>query len=607
MNINRRVKYENRGRAYIKTDVKIPTNFDVNVLELFCIYVLSENQHIRKSHLINMRNLLSILDMDNYKNDPEKMSRLDFIQKGLEGKLEHNIKNPILLLKYINGGIMDSDIIDINDMTLLSTDELEWINQTITETLKYRFVYSNIDYIYELYTRFKASDYTSVGDIVKEFEAFIDLMKGEFRRAKVDRMEDMTFTLRPGQFEETMQDVYDQLMNPSRRLLTGLQGLNEMTNGGFESGRVYMFLGMTGVGKSLLLLNIIYEMKKANKNYKPKDPTKIPVIVMLTQENTVRETIQRLWDVVGNTDDMTNYDIEEIIRKLTTEGELYLSADSPIDIVVKYKSNRSIDTGYLYTLCEDLEDEGYEVIALFQDHVKRIRSAYPQTDLRIELGEVVNEMKVFAAIKDIPVITVSHLNRDAAKTIDAGAVGNKADITRMLGKANTGESLLMLDNLDCAFVINVEYDKDSHKYMVFKRIKMRDKSSARDYLAYPFVWDNPARIIEDIDLDVPIFKESLHELNNVTTGKVKPSAYSNVKALEYDDFEEDENDGGIFERMSTYSSDNIIPLPSYNEEEEAPILESVPIVASAVTYDMNGKIMINPISFDNALIQKKQQ
>ena len=74
-------------------------------------------------------------------------------------------------------------------------------------------------------------------------------------------------------------------------MICGMQGLNEMVGGGFESGRVYMLLGITGIGKSISLLNLVYQLKRYNRNYKTKDPTKTPCIVLLTMENTVVETI----------------------------------------------------------------------------------------------------------------------------------------------------------------------------------------------------------------------------------------------------------------------------------------------------------------------------
>ena len=181
-----------------------------------------------------------------------------------------------------------------------------------------------------------------------------------------------------------------------------MQGFNQLIGGGFENTRLYLLLGVTGGGKSLSMLNIAYQIKKYNKNFKPKDPTKIPCVVYLTMENSVTETIQRLFEIcVG--DDMRNYSPEDIEYKLRTEGELYLTDESPIDIIIKYKPNRSEDTSYLYTLTEDLEDEGYEVICLIQDHIKRLRSVENQPDVRLELGNVANEMKTFAIIKDIPV------------------------------------------------------------------------------------------------------------------------------------------------------------------------------------------------------------
>ena len=78
---------------------------------------------------------------------------------------------------------------------------------------------------------------------------------------------DMVFSLEDGNFENCITETYNMITNPSRRLQSGMQGLNEMIGGGFESGRVYMFLGTSGIGKSKLLLNIMYQIKNYNFNY----------------------------------------------------------------------------------------------------------------------------------------------------------------------------------------------------------------------------------------------------------------------------------------------------------------------------------------------------
>lgn len=539
MDITKRTKYSGRGRSISKTDNKVDINFDLNALNLMCSYILSENRNIRRSHLINMRNLFDILDMSLYQNDIEKMKRVNFIKKGLEAKILQNLRDPYIVLKYINGGIIDDDVIDINNFTSMSNDELNWINQTISEALKYAFIYNDIDRMIDICTRFKAADYRSRGAIVQEFEMLIQEIQSKFRRSRVENVSEMTFTLKDGIMDEVVKDIHEQLSNPCNKLLTGMQGINEMLGGGFESTRVYMLLGATGIGKSVTLLNLAYQIKKYNKNYKPKDPSKIPVIVYMTMENTVRETVERLFNLtVGPNTEMTKYKPEEVIDLLRTEGELYLTDESPIDIIIKYVPDKSVDTGYLYTMTEDLEDEGYEVICLIQDHIKRIRSCYPSSDIRLELGSIVNEFKVFASIKDIPVITNSHLNRDAAKTIEEGSRANKADLTRMLGRSNIGESMLMLDNLDCAFIINTAYDAQANKYMVFKRIKMRYKATHRDYINQPFVNGNDIKLVEDFYSAVPVFKDSLQtsveesNLYNNGLGNNKSKYQNNIKDID---------------------------------------------------------------------------
>ena len=166
-----------------------------------------------------------------------------------------------------------------------------------------------------------------------------------------------------------------------------MHGLNQMVGGGLESCRVYMFLGITGVEKSVTLLNLIFQLKKWNANYKLKDPTKTPCIVLLTMENTVVETVTRLFDMtVGITSGpgMENYSLQEVLEKLRTEGGLVLNDDSPIDIVMKYKKDKSVDTSYLYDMASELEDQGYEMICLVQDHVKRIRSVFNNPDILVE-------------------------------------------------------------------------------------------------------------------------------------------------------------------------------------------------------------------------------
>lgn len=580
-------------------DIKL--NLDLRMLTLFCRYILQPLYFLKMEHLINLKKLMISLDPTTYENDPEKVKRVKFIFKGLEARLDYNINDIDLILTHINGGLQfQIDFLDYDNL-LLSKDEIIYLHNLVSETLQYQFLYLSIDDIQDICTRFKTSDFNSRGNIVKEFELLVDKLKTQFRKSKInDNSIDMTFSLKDGLFENVITDTWNIITNPSRRLICGMQGLNEMVGGGFESGRVYMLLGTSGVGKSITLLNLVYQMKRFNKFYKTKDPSKTPCIVLLTMENTVVETITRLFSmVVEGSHGMANYSPQDCINMLRNQGELVLNDSSPIDIVIRYKANRSINTSYLYTLYDDLEDDGYEMICLVQDHVKRIRSTDNESDLRLELGSVVNELKVFAADKDIPVLTNSHLNREAARIIEEAARKNNQDVGKLLGKSNIGESMLMIDNLDCGLIITLDYDNEANKYMTFNLIKMRDKTD-RTYIAQPFSIGSSIRLMEDIG-GIPQFKESIHaapELKHSNIVKMSGSS-SIINSLEsvldhsYDDMEN-----------NAFMDKSIYDIPVNNSENNNDLdnmeLDFKSQMSELINNDLNNnsnKKIISPIRF----------
>lgn len=546
MIIEQRKKFYGHGRTTVKNKKRLPINFDLASLDLMCSYVVSENRNIKRGQYINLRNLIEMLDMERYINDQERYKRILFIKKGIEARLVKGLTKPITIVKYINGGILDSDIIDINTFASMSNAEIDWINETVAASLSSAFIYEEADYLIDLLTRFKAADYTSISALSKEIEQAIAVLNTKFRKSKVEAATDRVFSLRTENFSSMIRDIYDEITSDYRSLITGMQGMNQLLGGGFENTRLYLLLGITGAGKSMTLLNLAYQIKKYNRNFVPKDPTKTPCVVYLTMENTVTETIQRLFSICTG-ENMKNYSVEEVEQMLITQGELYLTDDSPIDIIVKYKPNRSEDTSYLYTLIEDLEDEGYECICLMVDHIKRLRSIEYQTDVRLELGNVANEMKTVAMIKDIPVITDSHLNRDGARTIDEQSTKAKADLTRLLGKSNIGESMLMLDNVDLGIILNKEYDSEGNCYMVFKNIKERIQTF-RSYICQPFVNGNETKLIEDFYSQTPVFRETLYNENPklINNTQIKNSNYASLKPID------DNND--IKEYTNRYSS-----------------------------------------------------
>ena len=494
-------------------DLLIDVNFDITSLDLMCSYIVSSNKNIRRGNIINIRNLFLMMDMNNYANDTERLNRINFINKGIEARLTYNLTNRDMILSHIAGGIGNN----VNDsFNELNNDELNWINATVSETLKYSIIYNDVDRGLALLTKFKATEYAHRGNVVHEIEEWVTQMQVKFRRAKSDKVSDMTFSLTGDNYVNTMRETYQQLSSPSNRLQFGTQALNALTGGGVESGRVYVLLGLPGEGKSTTLIDMCIQLKRYNKNYVCKDPTKKPCVVLLVMENGIKETVQRIFSMCVGAD-ILNYSEDEAIDVLKTQGNLHVSSEDPIDLIVKYKPNLSVDTGYLYTMVEDLEDEGYETICVVQDYLKRIRSIEGtfKGDVRQQLGANINEMKIFATIKDIPVITASQLNRDATTHVDEGRAKNKADLVRLLGRSNVGDSNLILENSDWIALIAPEYDRDGNKYLGIQRVKERYFIPGNFYCAFlPYI-TGTIKFIEDFYAPIPVHRVTMREdLNN---------------------------------------------------------------------------------------------
>ena len=523
MNLERRAKYSGQGSSVVKGNKQLDLNLDLRTLDIMCKSLVTDNQTIRRGQLVNLRNLIHLINPDSYINDFEKSKRVSFIKKGIEARLDMNLTDPYMIMTHIYGGILDSDIVNFDEFKGLTGAELSWMNNMVSEALKYTHVYNNVDVLAELCSRIRSADYGSKAEIVAEFEKAINNIQNDFRRSKHEDRTEAIFSLREGYFEDIMYDTYNTLNSPRRKLVTGMQGMNELLGGGFENGRCYVYFGLPGEGKSSVVLNMIYQLKKYNKDYKTKDPTKRPCIVLLTMENTVTESVERLFGMATGRPAMTDFSPEGAINMLREEGELYLTDTSPIDIIIKFQPSNSVDTSYLYTLTEDLEDQGMEVIAMFQDYIGRIRSTERLQDTRLEYGAIVDEFKTYAEIKDIPIITVAQLNRDASKHIDEGRKASKSDLVRLIGRSNISESMLILNNIDAGFLIAPETTNTGERFLGVQRIKIRYNAGNTEFVYLPFV-GNTLKLKEDFG-GLASFKTTMRAEPQFGTGLPMQSQY----------------------------------------------------------------------------------
>lgn len=515
---------------------KVPIKFDVETLDSLLAYAYTENSaFLTRAALINLNSLIDMINMNKYKNNQQMKARIDYLKLLLEARLEVGLDNKKLMANYALDKceypeLMREEILPEINKLKLNSRAIQYLNGFIADKLSYAFMFAYKDEMFRIYEDMESGNYQTMKELTMTFEALLTDLLYDIRNTKNISDETLFMDLSDGSFEQVVESAVKKLKDPSNKLITGSQALNILLNGGFEAGRSYLIFGLTGIGKSVVLLNILVWLKKYNKVKARKDPSKRPAILFITQENSVTETIERLFNMLITGDDIRDYTPSEVIRLLREKGELTLKTDTDVDILIRYYDDKSISTTDLYSVIDDIEDTGREVIALIHDYIERIRSSRNHTELRLELAEVANDYSVLAKRLNIPVIGAGQLNRKGSDAIDIAMEANKSDLVRMLGKGAVSESYGMLKNLDTVIFIHREMDEDGNEYYTFLDNKSRSKKRKKggsewsNYLAHPLDPENGIKLLDDLHLEKPLSKRSLREeLSDTSVSKKNKS------------------------------------------------------------------------------------
>lgn len=497
---------------------KIPLKLSIDTLNMILAYIISDSEYITRGSLMNVRKLFNLMDERLYETDYQLIARFKFIKRALVAKLDDYIESPTVIMescrtaKYAD--VEDDIIIDVADMKLRAND-FKYITNLVSDKLSYSFLYKYKRPLSDLITKLENGEYENFKSLKKEFKRNLSGLLTEIRKVENLEQSDTMFSLMDEMFDSVVSKTVKKLQSSSNQLRTNIRWLNECLNGGFEAGRIYMFLGLSGGFKSGTLLNMAFNIKQANLRYKTKDPLKRPALLYITQENSVEETVDRLFSLAvseDTTDRMKNYKVQDAIKLLRNKGRLKITRDNNIDIIIEYHPAGTIDTSDVRAEIENLEEEGIEIVCLVHDYLKKIRSVTAAGDLRLELGYIVDELKVIGVDKQIPVLVANQLNRDASKTIDSALECNKTDLARFIGAANVSEAWTTIENSDWVALVNRERMLSTNTlYLTIKRLKIRYGSDdSIDYFNHPF-HRNEFGLVEDVILESSVSKKNLSD------------------------------------------------------------------------------------------------
>jgi len=516
--------------------------FPINIkhLDYFIIYVRSNSPLITSGKLVKLQELISNLDPEIYESDMELDNRVRYLGHLIDYRLSHK-KVPddayvqILSTTYSYGEYLD----DINEEVLSNLEVPDWddgwsdddilmIEGIFNSILRYSFLYNSIDKFDELSLEFKSESYDSINEITDKYQNLVSNLYINFRETE-NQDKDSLNDFNSNDIESltrTVDNTKKQAESPISKIKTSIRMKNEMLNGGFESGRCYLVLGLQGGGKSGELLRIALDAKKL---VKPEDieDGRIPVILFVSQENSIRETFERIWSYyMSNTEDLKKYSIKEIIDILNKNGFTEGS-----ELHIKYRKSKSISTQDIDNMIENIEATNEKkVIMVIHDYLKRIRSTKNLPNLYEELGEASDEFCNIAKSRNIPIVSAMQFNREAMKKIENAVSSKKNDALKSLSSSDVGESVKIIDNCDVIYSIYTQPDNEREGCYLqsFKLLKYRGLrgEKLRDYFLHPFVENNGIKLEPDINLPVGLSRINENSaLDNINASSIRTTKH----------------------------------------------------------------------------------
>ena len=514
------IKLTKKKKAqYNLAETKVRMSFDRTILNLFIGYIFTQSKYITRANLINLNNLMTAIDISLYEKDVTLYSRIKFIKLALEAKLKRGLEHEDIIINYCldeNEPEFKNIVDELSEYKKqLNYNEIRYLNKTIVDRLHYAFIIYYKDLLTDIFLRIDTNEYKTLEDVTGQIKKVVSWLQNDIRRTESITAMD-TFDLTDDVMIPFIETAIEEANNPSNKLKTGIQMLNTLLCGGFEAKRLYLFLGISGGFKSAILLYCAKWIKLYNKvQPKRKDINSRPTVLLITMENSVQETVFRLFNICVEDVEMNNYTPKEAVKLLRTEGQLTLTSDDDIDIKIMYFGNFEINTDDLYGIIEDIENDNREVIALILDYIKRIRPALYSPDERIQLKNASNELKDLAIRLKIPVITAQQINRAGNSAVEEAIRNGKVDIAMSLGATDVALAWDLIENSDWVGIIAlsrllVDSDNQHQMYLSIKNPKCRMKRiSDIVYINHPFERGSRFRLIDDIYMDEPLSITSL--------------------------------------------------------------------------------------------------
>lgn len=314
-------------------------------------------------------------------------------------------------------------------------------------------LFKDFSSIKELVESVEESKYEGCDDIVEKYEHSIKkLYANMMEENRLSTMElSASLDLLRDSYSPVLKMIQES-MDPDNCTSSGFPILDrEILKGGFRKRRIYMMGGSTGTGKSTFLINVLANLTEEKKESSSDDVD--GVYVYITLENLIDETFGRFYCCTQN----------------KTEDEMYADIKNGVNIeaVIKERIKRSknnicffyfpaysIGSDAIRLLLDDVASVygKKKIKGVFIDYLDLLDARFASDLYRLQLSKITLDFKILAIDYDVPVITVTQVNRsgydtEAPELTSMGESIKKAehsDFVGMFGITDDGRLCLVI-------------------------------------------------------------------------------------------------------------------------------------------------------------------
>ena len=385
-----------------------------------CYTVLLNQNSQLKTSMTFYSDLNEIIDfyINNYEIPIILKNKVDCIKQichmMIKGKSQSSTVDSISMTPKFNDLI---DYMESKKNIELSVDDLNDCIKQVRFRKKYIYMVKNYKKLIEMLQSIDDGSYELIDDAICNYENLIkELYLNILNSNRIIEIESASCI-------DIMNDDYENLLekiekkyDKKNRVTTGIDVFDsQIFYGGLEKSRIYIFAGGSGSGKSTLLDNI---MIKSAENQAKKDMldgyTDARVYLLITLENQIDETFMRIYQCLFNKttseflNDITHIGKDEIKKKIIEK-----ISSTNIKFIIKYFQAQSISPMDIESVVAETKDlygeNSIQMVGV--DYLDLMRADVSRDAYRHELGDITLSLKTIAVTHEIPLLTVTQLNR----------------------------------------------------------------------------------------------------------------------------------------------------------------------------------------------------